>query len=59
MQTAEEQMTHEGAAWMSLEVAENNTAARHFYRNLGFVTRGKIARYYSGTIDAEVMEKAI
>jgi ribosomal protein S18 acetylase RimI-like enzyme len=59
MQTAEEQMKHEGAAWMTLEVAENNTAARHFYRNLGFVTRGKIARYYSGTIDAEVMEKAI
>jgi ribosomal-protein-alanine N-acetyltransferase len=59
MQTAEEQMKHEGAAWMTLEVAENNTAARHFYRNLGFVTRGKIARYYGGMIDAEVMEKAI
>jgi ribosomal-protein-alanine N-acetyltransferase len=59
MQTAEEQMKHEGAAWMTLEVAENNTAARRFYRNLGFETRGKIAKYYGGTIDAEVMEKAI
>jgi [ribosomal protein S18]-alanine N-acetyltransferase len=59
MKTAEEQMKHEGAAWMTLEVAENNTAARHFYRKLGFVTRGKIAKYYGGTIDAEVMEKAI
>jgi ribosomal protein S18 acetylase RimI-like enzyme len=59
MQTAQEQMKHEGAAWMTLEVAENNTAARHFYRNLGFDTRGKIAKYYGGTIDAEVMEKAI
>jgi ribosomal-protein-alanine N-acetyltransferase len=59
MQTAEEQMKYEGAAWMILEVAENNTAARHFYRNLGFVTLGKIAKYYGGTIDAEVMEKAI
>jgi ribosomal-protein-alanine N-acetyltransferase len=59
MQTAEEQMKQEGAAWMSLEVAENNLAARHFYRNLGFITRGKIAKYYGGTIDAEVMEKAI
>jgi [ribosomal protein S18]-alanine N-acetyltransferase len=59
MQTAEQQMKQEGAAWMTLEVAENNTAARHFYRNLGFVTRGKIAKYYGGTIDAEVMEKAI
>jgi ribosomal-protein-alanine N-acetyltransferase len=59
MQTAEEQLKHEGAAWMSLEVAENNLAARHFYRNLGFITRGKIAKYYGGTIDAEVMEKAI
>ena len=59
MQTAEEQMKQEGAALMSLEVAENNVAARHFYRNLGFITRGKIAKYYGGTIDAEVMEKAI
>ena len=59
MQTAEEQMKQEGAAWMTLEVAENNTAARYFYRSLGFVTRGKIPRYYGGTIDAEVMEKAI
>ena len=59
MQTAEEQMKHEGAAWMTLEVAENNTAARQFYRKLGFVARGKIAKYYGGTIDAEVMEKAI
>jgi [ribosomal protein S18]-alanine N-acetyltransferase len=59
MQTAEEQMKQEGAALMSLEVAENNAAARHFYRNLGFITRGKIAKYYGGTIDAEVMEKAI
>jgi ribosomal-protein-alanine N-acetyltransferase len=59
MQTAEEQMKHEGAAWMTLEVAENNLAARHFYRNLGFVTRGKIEKYYGGTIDGEVMEKAI
>jgi [ribosomal protein S18]-alanine N-acetyltransferase len=59
MQTAEQQIKHEGAAWMTLEVAENNTAARHFYRKHGFVTRGKIAKYYGGTIDAEVMEKAI
>ncbi len=59
MQTAEEQMKLEGAAWMTLEVAENNTAARQFYRKFGFVMRGKIAKYYGGTIDAEVMEKAI
>jgi [ribosomal protein S18]-alanine N-acetyltransferase len=59
MQTAEQQMKEEGAALMSLEVAENNAAARHFYRNLGFIARGKIAKYYGGTIDAEVMEKTI
>ena len=59
MQTAEEQMKQEGAAAMSLEVAENNAAARQFYRNLGFVTTGKIAKYYGGKVDAEVMEKAI
>ena len=59
MQTAEEQMKQEGAAVMSLEVAENNAAARHFYRSLGFVTRGRIAKYYGGRVDAEVMEKVI
>jgi [ribosomal protein S18]-alanine N-acetyltransferase len=59
MQTAEDQMKQEGAAVISLEVAENNAAARQFYRGLGFVCRGKIAKYYGGRIDAEVMEKAI
>jgi ribosomal-protein-alanine N-acetyltransferase len=59
MQTAEDQMKQEGAAAISLEVAENNAAARQFYRGLGFVNKGKIAKYYGGSIDAEVMEKAI
>ena len=59
MQTAEDQMKQEGAAVISLEVAENNAAARQFYRGLGFVNRGKIAKYYGGSIDAEVMEKAL
>jgi [ribosomal protein S18]-alanine N-acetyltransferase len=59
MQCAEEQMKGEGASRMSLEVAEDNTAARHFYRRLGFVPRGRIAKYYGGRVDAEVMEKVI
>ena len=59
MQTAEDQMKQEGAAVISLEVAENNAAARQFYRGLGFVNRGKIAKYYGGSIDAEVMEKEL
>lgn len=59
MQTAEEQLKQEGAGVMSLEVAENNAAARQFYHGLGFVTRGRIAKYYGGRVDAEVMEKAI
>ena len=59
MQAAEEQMNQEGAALMSLEVAENNPAARQFYRGLGFVTRGRIAKYYGGRVDAEVMEKVL
>ncbi len=59
MQTAEEQMKQEGAGVMSLEVAENNPAARQFYRGLGFVTRGRIAKYYGGRVDAEVMEKVL
>jgi [ribosomal protein S18]-alanine N-acetyltransferase len=59
MQTAEEQMKQEGAGVMSLEVAQNNAAARQFYRSLGFVTRGRIAKYYGGRVDAEVMEKTV
>ena len=59
MHTAEEQMKQEGAGLMSLEVAEDNAVARQFYRSLGFVTRGKIAKYYGGKVDAEVMEKEI
>jgi [ribosomal protein S18]-alanine N-acetyltransferase len=59
MQTAEEQMRQEGAGVLSLEVAENNPAAQQFYRRLGFVTRGRIAKYYGGKVDAEVMEKVI
>jgi ribosomal-protein-alanine N-acetyltransferase len=59
IRTAEEQMKQEGVALMSLEVAENNIAAQNFYRGLGFVASGRIAKYYGGRIDAEVMEKAI
>jgi ribosomal-protein-alanine N-acetyltransferase len=59
MQTGEEQMRQEGAGVLSLEVAENNPAAQQFYRRLGFVTRGRIAKYYGGMVDAEVMEKVI
>lgn len=59
MRIAEEQMRQKGIAVMSLEVAENNAAARHFYNNLGFVTMGRIANYYGGRVNAEVMEKLI
>jgi [ribosomal protein S18]-alanine N-acetyltransferase len=59
MRTAEELLKREGAGVVRLEVAENNSAARQFYRSLGFVVRGRIAKYYGGKIDAEVMEKVI
>ncbi len=59
MRTAEQQMLQEGFSVMSLEVAVNNAAARHFYSHLGFVTIGRIAKYYGGRGDAEVMEKLI
>jgi [ribosomal protein S18]-alanine N-acetyltransferase len=59
MQTVEEQMKEEGAGAMSLEVAENNSAAREFYQRLGFAAIGRISKYYAGRVDAEVMEKAI
>jgi [ribosomal protein S18]-alanine N-acetyltransferase len=59
MQAAEKQMKQEGAGVMSLEVAENNATALEFYRGLGFVSKGRIAKYYGGRVDAEIMEKAI
>jgi [ribosomal protein S18]-alanine N-acetyltransferase len=59
MHAAEEQMKQEGVAVIRLEVAENNAVAREFYRGLGFVTRGRIARYYGGSTDAEILEKAL
>ena len=59
LNTVEEQMKQEGVAVMSLEVAENNASARYFYRSLGFVATGRIAKYYGGRVDAEVMEKVI
>jgi ribosomal-protein-alanine N-acetyltransferase len=59
MQCAEEQLKRERALLISLEVAEDNLAARRFYRRLGFVTRSRIAKYYGGRVDAEVMEKVI
>jgi ribosomal-protein-alanine N-acetyltransferase len=59
MQCAEEQLKGEGVLLIRLEVAEDNLAARRFYRRLGFVTRSRIAKYYGGRVDAEVMEKMI
>jgi [ribosomal protein S18]-alanine N-acetyltransferase len=59
MHAAENQMKQEGADVMSLEVAENNATALQFYRGLGFVCKGRIAKYYGGRVDAEIMEKAI
>jgi [ribosomal protein S18]-alanine N-acetyltransferase len=59
MRTAEKQLKQEGANVLSLEVAENNSAAQQFYRSLGFEVRGRIAKYYGGRVDAEVMEKMI
>jgi [ribosomal protein S18]-alanine N-acetyltransferase len=59
MLAAEDRLRQEGAAAISLEVAENNSTARRFYQGLGFVTRGRIAKYYGGKVDAEVMEKLL
>jgi ribosomal-protein-alanine N-acetyltransferase len=59
LNTVEDQMKQEGVAVMSLEVAENNEPARNFYRSLGFIASGRIAKYYGGRVDAEVMEKVI
>jgi [ribosomal protein S18]-alanine N-acetyltransferase len=59
MLAAEDRLKLEGAVVLSLEVAENNIGARQFYRGLGFVSKGRIAKYYGGKIDAEVMEKLL
>lgn len=59
MQTAEEQMKREGALLLTLEVAVDNPAALAFYARMGFSPTGRIAGYYPGGLDANVMEKVI
>ncbi|HEV2272589.1 MAG TPA: N-acetyltransferase [Acidobacteriaceae bacterium] len=59
METAEEQLTREGAILMSLEVAEDNLPAQVFYRRLGFAEVGRIPKYYAARQDARVMEKRL
>lgn len=59
MQTAEEQMKREGAYLLTLEVAVDNPAAMAFYDRMGFSPTGRIAGYYPGGLDANVMEKVI
>lgn len=59
MLTAEQQLIAEGATRMRLEVAQNNLVAQDFYRRLGFTVIGRIAKYYGGKIDADVMDKSI
>jgi [ribosomal protein S18]-alanine N-acetyltransferase len=59
METAEAEAKRHGARLLMLEVAEDNTAARAFYRKMGFADVGRIARYYAGRLDARVMEKIL
>jgi ribosomal-protein-alanine N-acetyltransferase len=59
LEAAEEQLKREGAVLLTLEVAEDNAAARSFYHQLGFADTGRIPDYYAGRLDAQVMEKSI
>lgn len=59
MEQIEDRMRAEGAGWLRLEVAVNNSAAYEFYLGLGFAPIGRIAEYYQGSVDALVMEKAL
>jgi [ribosomal protein S18]-alanine N-acetyltransferase len=56
---AEEQLKREGAALLTLEVAEDNLGAQAFYHQSGFTDTGRIPDYYAGRLDAQVMEKSI
>jgi ribosomal-protein-alanine N-acetyltransferase len=52
----------EGAATAHLEVADDNTSARRFYRALGFAETGRRPGYYkrdTGRVDAVVMSKRL
>ncbi|MCW2829760.1 MAG: ribosomal-protein-alanine N-acetyltransferase [Aeromicrobium sp.] len=48
-----------GAGRMLLEVAADNAAAINLYESTGFATVGRRAGYYSGGVDALVMETTI
>ncbi len=59
MQEIERQLLARGASLIRLEVAVDNDSAQQFYRRLGYVAVGRIARYYLGKLDALLMEKQI
>ncbi len=59
MQQIENRMGSDGAGWLRLEVAVNNSDALNFYAGLGFKRIGQIPNYYQESVDAIVMEKAL
>ena len=44
-----------GVAYVTLEVRENNEAAKQLYRSLGFIKVGVRKKYYEGQTDAHIM----
>ncbi|MGA9527929.1 MAG: N-acetyltransferase [Terriglobales bacterium] len=56
---AEEQLRQDGATVVELETAINNEAAIRFYKGKGYFVEKTVAGYYSGQLDALVMEKPL
>ncbi len=52
-----------GTARLTLDVAEDNAAARHLYKRLGFTEDGRRPRYYTAgraePVDAVLMSKSL
>ncbi len=57
--TAEEWLRGEGVTRIRLETAVDNPAAVTFWEKTGYVTVGRLPRYYVGRVDALRMEKEL
>ena len=56
---AEERIADQGQSRIRLQVAENNWGAMRFYLCLGYRQVGRIPDYYTGRLDALLLEKTI
>lgn len=59
MRKAEQEALKRGLGALTLEVRENNEAAVHLYKKLGYEVRGRREKYYENQVDGLIMWKKL